>query len=995
MLTKEEDNDMKTNRYLTLPLVAALLLGFGSSLVGCSDDDGCHCVLSFTTINDMPAGQVGELDITDDRNSTLDGFQIDVAVAASCLGDGDEVTLSGGDAPQVAVVSDNVAVFTAYTIPVEVLVNLQISGPVGCVPATHGIRVIDHSRVCRFVEYLTGEPVSCANDDTNAAAPGLQLDLTVACSDVDDGQSVTLYRDGQEVDTGTLSAGAAQFEDVFIIGGGTNCNMPVLMEAVVDTGSGTELVPLTLSAECCDAPGCEVFGYSPSDPITGMFHPNTFNISTDGDTFTAGMQTQVGVDTDSARVWKVGVRVTDLATSNSQVYYVENIVGDQTLVGSSPIDLPEGDVLLEPLCVLQGQTDPFAYADQQQVVYVDTVAPDCPTNLSCTVGNPRVAELTCDWVTPDDPDADPDIETWDARSTTAFSDQADCTETNLAAFWPNLNQLVPPAPARDYLDPISHMFTNLNPGLDYCIGIKAVDYAGNESECITPYWVGEITVRESWLAHCTTPPCNFGSAIASADVNCDGYSDLIVGAREVEAGGDPNIADGEAYIYFGSATGIQDSASPDVTITPAVPDGVLGWSMTGLGNFTGHTNNCEDFAIGAHYRNNGDPPSACTWGGCNSGAVFIFKGKTNWNASIADTDADAIVFYNATGRHGWEAFGYDVAVAGDFDNDGRPDMAVSAMLDENRGAVYIMKGQDIPYQTGSPTLFGVPADMDLKLIGDSNITTYCPLEELGASISPAGDLDGDNYDDIIIGAPGNDLVCYSDGKAYVLFGAAFGGSMDVVDVLNDPQNRVTAILPDSGNTITGTESIGGGVAGLGDINGDGFLDIAVSDPDYDATPLTDSGAVFVFFGDSNGFRGGTLEVDQAGLWIRSTEASNDRFGISVAFSVEVLGTQLGDFDGDGLPDLFVGAEQYGVHQGSVFFLYSSTSLTPIYTWINWNAASFWISPPAPCGRWGSEIRYIGDTNGDGYVDVAVADDTYAKLPPCSEAEARGRMAVLY
>ena len=150
-----------------------------------------------------------------------------------------------------------------------------------------------------------------------------------------------------------------------------------------------------------------------------MLFPNTFNISTDSDTFTAGMQTQVGIQTDSSRVWRVGVRITDLETSETNEYYIDNITADQTLVGSSPIDLPEGQVMVEPLCVLNNQSTPFGYPDQREIVYVDTISPECPTNLSCTHGNPRVAEIMCTWTTSDDPGVDPDIEEWDVR----YSDQ--------------------------------------------------------------------------------------------------------------------------------------------------------------------------------------------------------------------------------------------------------------------------------------------------------------------------------------------------------------------------------------------------------------------------------------------------------------------------------------------------------------------------------------------------------------------------------------------
>lgn len=988
--------------YLSGILAVTALLFVGAT--GCSDDDsGSRCELGFTSINGAAAEEVSELTSADDQDSAQEGFQIDVVVSAGGVGNGKELTLSGGDEDMVATVTGEEATFTGYTIPVDLLVNLQVTGPDNCTPATKSLLVRTSSVACTFVGRENGEMVSCSNPgDDSSTEPGLQMDFTFSCTDVEDGNNVTLLRDGDEVDSQTLAMGSVTFEDVFLVGGGSDCQRTVQLQAIVETSDGTELVPLGLDAECCDSPSCEIVGYLPEEPVQGLPLGLTFNRSTDADTFTQGMQTQLGVHTDSSRVWKVGVRVTSLQTHESEEYFVEGISADEVYVGANPIDLPEGNVMIEPLCVIENETEPFTYPDARKMVYVDTVPPECPVDLTCEIGNPRVAELNCEWTTPDDPGVDQDVWEWDFRYSDGFDEASECTASALEGQWQGLDSLPGSGDitSSNYGALNNNTFQPLNAGLKYCVGTRVVDYAGNVSDCVSAHWTGKIEVRRSWLSPCAAGEyCAFGTSVTSVDLNCDGYKDIVVGAPEKRQTAN-DTGDGQVYVYFGGMDGVQTNASPDLIIRPNLLNSSFGSAVAGIGNFTGHDGpdaECEDLFISAAYYDYGGQ-------GLYSGAAFIYKGRPQWTSlEFSEDDADMAVYYDEENRGGYELFGIDAKTVGDFNNDGNKNLFVGSPYSGTQGAVFGFQEREVPYSTGTPIVISATQEADFVIKGASSLWDFA--DGFGASVSPAGDLDGDGYSDLIVGAPGWFLSTGTgpvNGSVYIVFGGDSndGTSLDVtsLDVTN-PGNRITKIVEDDDGNIINTRYLGRKVAGQGDLNGDGFLDIAVSDPRYggDVVDATEQyGAVYIFFGNSSGFRGNSqvIEIDEADIWIRSQAGGEDRFGIGLGISVDVPGQQLGDFNNDGLADLFVGAAAYSGYDGSVFFLYGDTGLVSSQNWIDWNAASFWLNPPAPCGRWGEEIGWAGDINGDGYSDVIVGDFFYPHI--CDEnSEWRGRIAVLF
>jgi hypothetical protein len=248
----------------------------------------------------------------------------------------------------------------------------------------------------------------------------------------------------------------------------------------------------------------------------------------------------------------------------------------------------------------------------------------------------------------------------------------------------------------------------------------------------------------------------------------------------------------------------------------------------------------------------------------------------------------------------------------DLDGDGLADLVVSAP-EGNRLFVYRspLRGSSIPSE----------------IISDG-----------GGYVAPAGDVDGDGY---------ADLVSERQGTVYV-----FRGS---------PGGIVSAPLVRLEPPVAG-EGYGASVAGVGDVNGDGYADLAVGAP---GTAASDNGRVYLYFGG----RSGPSRTPSLVL----PAPTNGRFGTAVAGA--------GDVDGDGLGDLIVSAPRQssvpGTERGRAYLFpgraMTGPALAPTRTL---------EGPPNPTmplnnGNYGARVASAGDINGDGRADVLVAATTQA------------------
>ncbi len=393
----------------------------------------------------------------------------------------------------------------------------------------------------------------------------------------------------------------------------------------------------------------------------------------------------------------------------------------------------------------------------------------------------------------------------------------------------------------------------------------------------------------------------FGYSVSAGDVDGDGFADILVGV----SGWDGDQTDeGAVFLYYGAGAFITESA-PSWSAESDVPGAMLGHSVTSAGDVDG--DGYDDLLAGASEYANPE---------VGEGAAFLFHGSATGVAaspgwSVESDEDDAYL-------------GTSVAAAGDVNGDGYADVAVGSFqhdggeTDEGEGRLYL----------GSPTGLGTTAAWTVE--SDSAGAFF------GYSVAGAGDVDGDGYADLIVGAPRYDGGSPLEGAAFLYAGSASG--LEVTPAWMTEADQ-------------GGAELGHSVSSAGDSNGDGFEDVLVGAPGYDDGEI-DEGAAFLYFGSPSG-----LEVTPG--WMGQADHAGAEFGHSVA--------NAGDVDGDGLADVVVGAYLYPFtmsNEGAAFvYSGSATGLSPSPVWA---AGSGQLN-----SRFGYSVGSAGDLDGDGLGDLAV------------------------
>ncbi len=444
---------------------------------------------------------------------------------------------------------------------------------------------------------------------------------------------------------------------------------------------------------------------------------------------------------------------------------------------------------------------------------------------------------------------------------------------------------------------------------DIIIGAKSFDN-GETDEGRAYVYLGSMTgLSDSadWTAESNQDGAEFGSGVGTAgDVNGDGYADIIIGAHYYDGG---HTDEGRAYVYYGDPTGIRPS------LTNWMAEGnqagaQFGNSVDTAGDVNG--DGYADVIIGAHSYDNGQ---------IDAGAAFVFHGSAMGPSATPD--------WIAEGDQAEASFGWSVCTAGDVNGDGYADVIIGARYYDNEeideGRAYIYHGSEL----GLSPVSNWMAESD-----QSNA-------QFGVSVNTAGDVNGDGYSDVIVGAHYYDNDETDEGRAYVYYGSALGTS---------------AIADWTSESDQGEAHFGYQAETAGDVNGDGYTDVIVGALHYNNGEI-DEGRAYVYHGSAAG-------LNTTADWMAESNQAGARFGNSASTA--------GDVNGDGYADVIVGAKRYDngeTDEGRAYVYYGSADgLNGTADWIaegNQNDAHF-----------GRPVSAAGDVNGDGYADVIVGAYSY-------------------
>ncbi|MCK6524668.1 hypothetical protein L6R49_24945 [Myxococcota bacterium] len=475
----------------------------------------------------------------------------------------------------------------------------------------------------------------------------------------------------------------------------------------------------------------------------------------------------------------------------------------------------------------------------------------------------------------------------------------------------------------------------VNPGAaEVCNTGLDEDCSGDQNDC---GFGGDVLVTDADYSYTGTASTNFGYDLASGDWNDDGFMDLAVSAQNAKNVGAKSAA-GRVHIVFGPLPATMTfDLEEDAVFEGVNSSDYLGKGIGSGGDLDG--DGISDLIMGAYGYNDGSMSD-------NGTAVLAYGGGT-WSGTIAATSADARFYGDLKS----DQLGQVTRFIGDVDGDGYDELALGANVADNggasSGAVYIIPGSATRYSgamaagsVAGVVFAGDAGDRlgDLRNLGDgfdlngdgnaevamgalenttvgtdggvvyfyygdsallysgalsasgtadARILPVGANDNLGEGIGAPGDVDGDGYDDLLLGAIGYDDPAGS---------LSFSGGVFLINGSSSLISGDVTVTTLASATVTGaasSDSLGAMLSG-GDLNNDGLDDLVLGSTGYDYGGAS-TGAAFVFFGPLSGA-------------LVATDADAVLAGPSTGSSAAMgRGATVFDADADGALDVFVGA----------------------------------------------------------------------------------------